>query len=108
MQPTFENVTLDGLLPWIIGPAGGFVLALIALYLLFKGHVVPKVYYDACLKRVALLEGENSELHETIKNLWDEKSDLRVELASLRGEVAASRGEIEHLRLEIAAMRGSQ
>ena len=72
------------------------VVAVMALVL--GRYVVPRWVFEASEERNKLLEKENSDLNEAVKEQTRTNGSLREELAALRAEVA-------HLRAEVAALR---
>lgn len=90
---------MDGLLPWIVGPFGGLVLAVAGLWVLvFTEKLAPDHVVKALREQVATLEAERREQNQTYIESVRLAAGLAEEVKGLRRQVEALQTDIRVLR----------
>lgn len=89
----------------LLGPLGGFVVALIAVYILARAQVVvPGRMYDETEKRNAVLEAEAVEQDGLLKARAEALTEQRIANARLEGEVKHLTSEVSRLTSEVSKL----
>lgn len=93
---------LTAALEMVLGPLGGLVLALLALWmLLYTRRVVPGYVAEAAETRAEKTEQENERLNKIILELSEDRAGMSERIKSLEKRVAHLTSEITRLRKEL-------
>ena len=100
-------MTIDPLNPLFFGPFALLAFLLVFVFALAtKRAFVPLPFYEACEKRVIMLEEENSTLNKAVIEFTAQTAALTSQNASLHAYVEQLRTEVQRLREEVARITG--
>ncbi len=92
----------------VLGPLGALVILIVIVVSLVRGQlVVPKYIFEAEQKRCGLVEIENTELNESVKDLIVQNAELKGSSALLTAQIEKLREEVETLREQLKEAPGS-